>query len=254
MPEPSCWRIEGDAAWLEAGSLRARLALALPTPGLSCPHVAGRECPSASLLGISGPWPSEAPPQPPREAYARGDDLIVRFEQPSRAALHVEATWRPLGGEPGSGIIAGVELVLSVHTDLLESRPAARVASVMAAAEVVRLDVEDSPGAGGVSGEVSGEPAGRPAAALFLWRSPDCPFSYAEMAYPSEFHEAETDAPPDRPGALRVVHRLFPEQLEKGVILRARLRGFFVERAGDESVARRCYAALAAMDPPLGAF
>jgi hypothetical protein len=40
--------------------------------------------------------------------------------------------------------------------------------------------------------------------------------------------------------------------LEKGVMLRARVRGVFLPRRQDESLAAECHAAFAAAEPPLG--
>ena len=51
---------------------------------------------------------------------------------------------------------------------------------------------------------------------------------------------------------LRIAHRLFRTNLEKGVILRARVRSVFLARRGDTAAAAQCYAAFATADPPLG--
>ena len=56
---------------------------------------------------------------------------------------------------------------------------------------------------------------------------------------------------PEDVGTLRVSHQLFSERLEKGVILRARLRGVFLPRQRDTRVAAACYTAFAAAEPPL---
>ena len=89
-------------------------------------------------------------------------------------------------------------------------------------------------------------------AGCLLFRLPDVDLSYVEMVHPADFQHDELS--PGRPGggALRIAHRLFRTSLEKGVILRARVRGVFVNRRDDAEAAAECYAAFAAADPPLG--
>jgi len=55
------------------------------------------------------------------------------------------------------------------------------------------------------------------------------------------------------PGAdgLQIRHALFAERLEKGVILRSRVFGVWVDRAHDEQTVGEQFAAWAASDPPL---
>ena len=52
-----------------------------------------------------------------------------------------------------------------------------------------------------------------------------------------------------RPSGLS--HRLFAERLEKGVILRSRIRGLFVPRDHDTELAQSEYRRFAASEPPL---
>jgi len=49
-----------------------------------------------------------------------------------------------------------------------------------------------------------------------------------------------------------LTHRLFARPLEKGVILRSRVRGLWVTRDRDVSVAAESYRRFAVSEPPLG--
>jgi hypothetical protein len=93
------------------------------------------------------------------------------------------------------------------------------------------------------------EPASGPGCLVF--RLSGLSLSYIEMVHPADFRHDELMPGPAR-GALRLEHRLFPQTLEKGVILRARVRGAFVPRADDLRIAAESYRAFASAEPPLG--
>jgi hypothetical protein len=87
-----------------------------------------------------------------------------------------------------------------------------------------------------------------------LLRLPELGVSYAEMVHPadpgrSELHRVSKPSP--EAAALELRHHLFTAALEKGVILRARVLGVFLERADDEAAAAGYYQAFAATAPPL---
>ena len=50
---------------------------------------------------------------------------------------------------------------------------------------------------------------------------------------------------------VRLTHRLFAERLEKGVILRSRIRGLFIPRSHTDELARHEYRRFAASKLPL---
>jgi hypothetical protein len=68
-----------------------------------------------------------------------------------------------------------------------------------------------------------------------IFRLPRCDFSYAEMIHAADFQHDQFAAGKTPDGGCRptLEHRLFPGTLEKGVILRSRIRGLFVPRAED---------------------
>ncbi len=122
-----------------------------------------------------------------------------------------------------------VDLVVSMRTELLESQPRLAVHSRLPAGEVLEL-----------------------ADGCWLFRFPRHEISYAEMVHPADFQGSELDYVAERDRAVEVRHRLFVEHLEKGVILRARVRGALLRRHDDAALAAAVYAAFASADPPLG--
>ena len=75
--------------------------------------------------------------------------------------------------------------------------------------------------------------------------------TYVEMIHPADFqHDAVGEDNPEG-RTLRITHHLFRTNLEKGVILRARVRGVFLSQQNDAKVVAQCYARFAAADPPL---
>jgi hypothetical protein len=69
---------------------------------------------------------------------------------------------------------------------------------------------------------------------LFVFRKSEQDFSYAELVHPTDFHSAvvnEGCGPFEESGPLRA--QLFPERLEKGVIRRARICGWFMPAEND---------------------
>ncbi len=86
-----------------------------------------------------------------------------------------------------------------------------------------------------------------------LFRMPDLDLSYVEMVHPADFQYDELRRDESGGDVACITHRLFRTNLEKGVILRARVRGIFLKRSADMEIAAQCYAAFAGADPPLAA-
>jgi len=93
-------------------------------------------------------------------------------------------------------------------------------------------------------------PAGGPG--CFLFRPPGAPFSYVEMVHPADFHRIELGCGDEPSRSVRLVHRLFSEPLEKGVIVRARIEGVFCSRRYDARVAAEAYSSFCCGALPLG--
>jgi hypothetical protein len=245
------WHLQTASADLNLGCLSAKVVLAQPDRGLVDFRVDGRELPGLQALGPhcgdSGAWPDDS-----LECYQRGADLVAAF-RPSSWPVRVDTLWRAAAGATASGVRGVVDLVISVHTDLLEIRPELAVRSLIPAIEGLRLT-----GGAGATSPPSWQAAAMPLVAepgagpgCLLFRLPDVELSYAEMVHPADFQQSDVRRA-EGTASIEVLHRLFAVRLEKGVILRARVRGIFVDRANDIGRVLDCYREFAEAEPPLG--
>jgi hypothetical protein len=218
------WRLQGHHAHLESAALPATLDLAQPWLGLQIPG-----CDRARFLGVGlDTIGAQQSPQPIDEydAYVRGNDLVVTYEQTADRPIRTTLYWRALPEEATAGV--AVELVVSVQTSLLESRPALEVRSLAPAAELA---------------------PGYEQGSACLVRLSGGELSYFEALHPAAYAESSAETGTE---GIVVRHRVFfPEELEKGVILRARLRAIVLPRAGDSEAAARYHQSFLASPPPL---
>jgi hypothetical protein len=152
------------------------------------------------------------------------------------------------------GVLAALELIVSVQTSLLESMPALTVNSDTAVTELLRLTDVNRSRFETIEAQSSSrfDADGSPAPGCYLFRLPLGEFSYAEMVHPADFR-GSTLTPADHSRRVRTGHALFRQFLEKGVILRARVRGVLVTRTRDAETVALCYRVFAGGEPPLTA-
>lgn len=141
-----------------------------------------------------------------------------------------------------------------MQTSLLDSCPRLATESALVANEILRLSdpqleefVELAPPP---NPDEPTEPCGGPH--CYLFRLPASAYSYVEMIYPAVAEMTEVDSLKQGlsfQATLR--HQLFAEQLEKGVVLRARLLALLCDRQGDQAMAARHYRAFLADELPL---
>ncbi|NIP86099.1 MAG: hypothetical protein GTO03_11250, partial [Planctomycetales bacterium] len=85
----------------------------------------------------------------------------------------------------------------------------------------------------------------------FLFRPADADFSYVEMIHPTDFSSAQLSGGAGGGELAELRHVVIRRWMEKGVIVRARLRGAFVDRKDDTHRARRIYRDFCAAQIPL---
>ena len=276
------WQISERTALLQTVGLAAQLNLAQTTRGLGHVVAGGKLWHAAGLLGLATTPSStaendenelcqESPlslagdgretraaelesASEPIESYLRGDDLISAYETLGRRSMHVDALWRVVTPEPGEKFMAAVDLIVSVRTQQLDAWPEVAVQSSFPACETLRLHevkpVRCQPLSQGPNTTVILGP--NDGVGCLLFRQAGFALSYAEMVHPADFCYDQWIQGAVKDEGSRLVHRLFRTELEKGVILRGRVRGVFVPRIDDTHLAAECYAAFAAGDPPLG--
>lgn len=192
-------------------------------------------------------------PRPPRlvlgEAYVRGCDLIAcyapQLDYPFTPHFRWQATWHP------EHRAVQIEMILSVQTDRLDSRPEATLTSFAIQSRVFSAEalaaeafVEMTPPA------VHEIRADATRQHLVVFRQEALGLSYAEMVHSSDFvcRALRLDQPP-----WRVESLLFPERLEKGVIRRGRVSGWLLPAEGDLAAAVALARQFEREPPPLTA-
>jgi hypothetical protein len=218
------WQLNGTRATLRCGDLSATLDGRLPARGLYDVSLAGTTLADGQFLGLDIDATGEAVLA---DFYQRGGDLIARYAQTTQRVFAIVAYWRAGCLELNNASHPYVDLVVSVETSLLDSRPWLVATSKLSAA----LDRWVS------------APAGYEVARLT-----HTALSYIEIRHPDD---ALTASLSTRGEQAELSTRLFGQPLEKGVILRSRLRGLFVPREGDETLARAALAQFAALPLPL---
>ena len=229
--------MSGEHAQLILGSLQATVLPATPKQGIS--QVAWLKQPLSDLrlLQLCSPACSPTPPALV-DAYVRGRDLVASYAEAERGSVQPHVYFR--ADETGGAV--GLELVLSMQTSMLDSQPESLVTSELSASEIFVLDsvreqVPEPVAPSALPLDYVGT-AGR-AAYVVLFRLTDS-LSYVEMVHPGDFvsvhlerssssaHQAANTA------AYQLSWRLFPERLEKGVIRRCRMAGWFLPRENDQ--------------------
>lgn len=229
----SPWKLQLPNANLEADGLSGSLQLNQPHLGL---HARQPFAPDARLFQVL--IGSEA--QHERivaDAYTRLNDLIVTFAQQSPETFTSQIYWRYLDSVGAQGLLAGLDLIVSSQTSLLDARPEVTTRSALTAAEAWRL--VDAPTAGFEPiGDQNGHFQPQDGTGCFLFRPKDQDFSYIEMVHPVDFSRS-TLAISDQ--QMEIGHLVIDRWMEKGVIVRARLRGALVQRQDDMQSSAKIY-------------
>ncbi|MEM8866092.1 MAG: hypothetical protein AAGF31_11165 [Planctomycetota bacterium] len=226
------WRVDGAIAkHLETG---AQLQLEAPSSGIvGFPQFDGR------VFGVR-PAAENSAELTFGDAYARGADLIARYQPSPGFPFRTEIYWR-IEPSPTSERLLQLSLIVSVETDLLDTYPSVVVESRVPAdrCQVMAMDETGQPIA-----------AGRDQATLI---TADCQSSgkqYCEAVHPSDASEAMLATASPVEGNATLQWQLFSRFLEKGVIRRARLSATLITD-GTEASIKAWYRRFAGEAPPL---
>jgi len=249
------WDLRDRFARCQFDRWSATVDLRKPDRGLTDFQIGGHRLSGTELLGLSWPAPQVDLRSELVECYHRGPDLIAAYCESAAWPVRVDARWRVAPSTEVAAVLAIVDLIVSVRTELLESWPELAVRSSIPSREVLGLTGAESahfapfPDIAAVPVVVNSERG----PGCWLFRFLDTELSYGEMVHPADFQRSDLKRPAGLAAAVEVRHRLFAERLERGVILRARVRGVLVDAVDDARQVAGCYAAFAAADPPLGA-
>jgi hypothetical protein len=157
----------------------------------------------------------------PSDAYSRGRDLIVAYQETRERPFSVQVYWSvalAAHGSVRSGGAVAIDAMVSIQTRQWATYPSVTVTSVLEGCTALTI----------------GDGA-------HLWRPAGADWSYAEATGHGDF---------TRHGGMWKFENHF---MERGVIRRLRVRGAILPRADDASAAESLQAALDAERPPLSA-
>lgn len=236
MSEAVQWRLDGAAAQLQCGPLSGRVRLDRLAAGFGDKTWQRQPCDRFAVLQIAAPLAETAPQPEPAESYIRGSDLVATWPRVPPATVAPQIYWRA-GFDEGMSA-ARVEVVLSMHTDLLDSRPQSAIHSVGFQCELYHAaELRESAFERLSAGSPDSFDASQSATHLFVLRNDELKLSYAEMVHPGDFDVVQIDTQGAPLGVYRIQSRLFPERLEKGVIRRGRISGWFLPAENDLAAA-----------------
>lgn len=222
----SPWQLAATIAHCDVLGAPATIDLAHPRLGLrfadGASSILGLQL-STTLIDIGGTIE-------PTETYVRGGDLVATYNQTDSRPLRVQAYWHvaQLAHLPRYEDARMIELQISINTSLLDLRPTLDVVT-QTTSPVEKLTF----------GEAS----------AWLVRLADVPYTYIEIPHPRDC--ARTAFAPAADGRTTLRHTLFGRRLEKGVIMRGRVRGAIVPRGSDVAAAEALVEDLLEASPPL---
>jgi hypothetical protein len=222
---PNCWRLNGHVARLNLPGLSLAFDADRPADGLTTFAVFGQPWPGGRLMGVTGSIQSSANATL-MDWHVRGDDLIAVYETGQPDAAQLDLLWRAARPTAEEAWLGRIDLLVSVRTERLDWRHDVCLESVLP--EAAMIEKFDS------------------SVSVHAARG----WSVAMMVHPADLGDRELTA---TPATSHVRHPLFRTgTLEKGVILRARARVWFLPSAVDRATVATCLAEFAAADPPLG--
>jgi len=247
-PAAALWRLGEDSAALCCGALEGRVTFDDAGVRFVADRWQQQPCNRFRVLATGGPA-ERTPSLQVHERYVRGGDLVVTYEKTGPHRLAPQIYWR---ASIDTASAARLEMVLSVQTDLLDSSPHSTVCSVALHAKLLH--------AGGLAPSRFEEVASSAdefdcshgTEHLFVFRNEQIGVSYAEMVHPSDFVSVQIHRDQERRPWM-VESMLFPERLEKGVIRRGRVCGWFLPAENDLAVAVELARRFVDEPPPLTA-
>lgn len=222
------WELSGPGATLKCGPLEAYARCDAHGLDVVVTKWAERPTPGISVLCSAGPVESAGQLEV-ADRYVRGNDLVVSCLPSGPHQITPHVYWRAKFCREFNA--SRIELVLSAQTDLLDSGPAWHINSFVREATLLHCDIREHRQVEDISALVKTFDAAASTEHLFLFRAKSLGITYAQMVHPSDFAGANVALDGRQP--MVVGSTLFPERLEKGVIRRGRICGWFMPAEND---------------------
>lgn len=259
----SHWSLQGNVGRLAYGPLSGDVDTTRPNSGLSVlefdsDHRLGL------LLGViqipCDQWLSQDDtkrgdeakswPLPLAETYVRGNDLVATYRASDNSPYSSQLYWRKATLDGVEGVVASISLLVSLQTQLLDTRPQISVVSLLSAKETLCIDVDDhaNPEINQVLPGENNFTAGKVRCVLRRLVAPR--LSYAEIMQSADYFAMRAEGP-NAEGDYITEWALFADFLEKGVIRRARVHAALLPRENDIELATICCQAIERLELPL---
>jgi hypothetical protein len=238
----SPWTLTGHVARLSAGEFSATVNVERPGLGIHDIAWAGRRIDALRnwlALAEDGTKANEAMAAEEvraiEDCYVRGRDLVAVYAETKDHPLRYVVYWRALGADELCGAAAGLDVVVSVQTSVLDVTPKVWLGSAC------DVDAAWSAGAAGSAWRPLKASHGEEGDHAYLLELAGGEWCAAEMIHSQDRIESTARLAGDTltiGKAVQTRHQVLGLRLEKGVLLRARMRALLVRcdnRGADEA-------------------
>ena len=225
------WHIDKPKASLRAGNLQFDVNLESPQVGLQNTTAYQQKLSHNQFIQLKMGLEKESV----AEVYHRGDDLIALYHSDSQRQATPQLYWRMLEHRGAMGI----ETIISLQTDLLDSRCPIHTSTKMANTLTAKA----------LTQEGQWEPPHSVLNAKAILVQLSSSISYLEIVHPTDL--MNTLVQDGTEAAIAWEHTVLDLQLEKGVIRRARLQSWWLHDDSELELTNELIDRFSESTPPL---
>jgi len=240
MTDP-LWQLDNNQATFSTSSLSGIVDLRRPDSGWHNLRIAGTETTDIRSLCIGLPAPEDLKDKL-SEVYVRSRDLVATYDESPQRPFRTQIYWRTIPANRHDRLLGGCDLIVSVNTSGLDVTSEGTTHTTLPDCQALHLVDDNRSQFEELSSASNGQFNFRnnEGPGVFLFRPAGVDWSYAELVHPVDFSESQlTRSGANQPQ--RLTHRLFHRWVEKGVIVRTRMRMVFMSRSEDEATAVGCF-------------
>jgi len=243
------WQLTSSRAQWHSDSLTLAFDWAQPEFGLGLTHASLPTACTPRLFGLILPVRQESEDPSRLPLFACGNLLSATYDAAESFPVQINVAWRVGAPSPHSSLMI-VDAVFSISTEKLNAQGRFAIRSVLPAVEVLTAAGPLDTACWKTWTPAPEDPPCETESPAVLFRLPGETFSYLEIADPVDSRCCRLSG--QGPATVGLDRGLFATTLEKGVILRARVRGVLLDQAEDVRSAGAAYADFVGSAPPLG--